>query len=175
MATVTDTDLEPDFADVAVQQWRRERPDLDFSAMASLARFGRLGVLGGRVVDAVFAAHGIDRGEFDVLASLRRNGSPFALAPSQLAEVLLITRAGMTKRVDRLVADGLVRRVEHPRDRRSRLIALTDAGKTLIDQVVAEHTTNESRILAVLSAEEIAAFDGVLRKLLRTFAAAPPA
>lgn len=158
--------FEPDFADIAVAQWQRERPDLDFSAMAPLARFGRIGVIGGRAVDAVFAAHDIDRGEFDVLASLRRGGEPFALTPSRLADVLLVSRAGMTKRVDRLARRGLVVRKSQAHDRRSHLIALTDAGRALVDDVVAEHTVNESRLLQVLAPDEREAFDAVLRKLL---------
>ena len=157
---------EPDFADIAVEQWRHERPDLDFAAMGPVARFGRLSLLAGRVVDSVFAAHGIDRGEFDVLASLRRSGEPFALTPSHLADALLISRAGMTKRVDRLAARGLVARTEQAHDRRSRLISLTDAGRALVDTVVGEHTVNESRLLATLSEEELVIFDRVLRRLL---------
>ncbi|QEO10828.1 MarR family transcriptional regulator [Protaetiibacter larvae] len=134
--------------------------------MGPLARFARLGLIGGRLVDATFAPHSLDRGEFDVLASLRRNGAPYELTPSRLASVLLVSRGGMTKRIDRLEARGLVRRIARPSDRRSLLITLTDDGRRLIDELVAEHVVNESRLLAVLDPEELAAFDGVLRKLL---------
>ncbi|MFL1432479.1 MULTISPECIES: MarR family winged helix-turn-helix transcriptional regulator [unclassified Nocardiopsis] len=153
-----------DFADIAVAQWRRERPDLDFSAMATLARFARLHVVGGRHVDAVFAAHGLDRGEFDVLASLRRTGSELSL--TRLADILLITRAGMTKRVDRLEARGLVSRSVAPGDRRSLRVGLTPEGRALIDAAVADHAENESRLLGLLSEDEMRTFDAVLRKLL---------
>lgn len=155
-----------DFADIAVAQWRRQRPDLDFTAMATLARFARLHVVGSRHVDAAFAAHGLDRGEFDVLASLRRTGSPGGLSLTRLADILLITRAGMTKRVDRLEARGLVSRSADPEDRRSLRIDLTPEGLALIDAAVADHTENESRLLALLSEDEVRAFDAVLRKLL---------
>lgn len=157
---------EPDFADHAVAQWSRERPELDFAAMAPLARFARLGLIGGRLVDATFARHGLDRGEFDVLASLRRNGAPFEMTPSRLAAVLLVSRGGMTKRIDRLEARGLVRRVGRPEDRRSLHISLTEQGIRLIDALVAEHVANESRLLAVLEPAELEHFDAVLRKLL---------
>ncbi|MEQ4611124.1 MarR family transcriptional regulator [Streptomyces cavourensis] len=118
----------PDFADIAVAHWERERPDLDFTAMGTLARFARLHIAGSRRVEQVFAAYGLDRGEFDVLASLRRTGAPHEMPPSQLAEILLITRAGMTKRVDRLEARGLVSRRADPEDRRSLRIGLTPEG-----------------------------------------------
>ncbi|WP_017580921.1 MarR family winged helix-turn-helix transcriptional regulator [Nocardiopsis valliformis] len=160
------TDPRPDFADVAVSHWERERPDLDFSAMATLARFARLHIAGSRHVEAVFAAHGLDRGEFDVLASLRRTGAPHELSPSLLAETLLITRAGMTKRVDRLEARGLVTRRAAPQDRRSLRIGLTPEGLALVDAAVADHAANENRLLALLTEDEVRTFDTVLRKLL---------
>ncbi|WP_306371453.1 MarR family winged helix-turn-helix transcriptional regulator [Nocardiopsis sp. CC223A] len=161
-----DFEPRPDFADIAVAHWRRERPDLDFTAMATLARFARLYIVGNRRVEEVLAAHGLDRGEFDVLASLRRTGSPSELSLTQLADVLLITRAGMTKRVDRLEARGLVFRGAAPGDRRSLRIGLTPEGRALVDAAVTDHTANENRLLSLLGEDEMRAFDAVLRKLL---------
>jgi DNA-binding MarR family transcriptional regulator len=160
------SETRPDFADVAVAQWERERPDLDFAAMGTLARFARLYIAGSRQVEAVFAAHGLDRGEFDVLASLRRSGAPHELPPSQLADILLITRAGMTKRIDRLEARGLVTRRADPEDRRSLRIGLTPEGLALVDAAVADHAANENRVLSLLTDAEARAFDATLRKLL---------
>jgi DNA-binding MarR family transcriptional regulator len=157
---------EPDFADVAVALWQRERPDLDFAAMATLARFARLHLVGGQRVDAMFAAHGLDRGEFDVLAGLRRTGAPFELSPSHLADILLISRAGMTKRIDRLEKRGLVVRKSDASDRRSLRVCLTEAGRQVVDATVADHAANENLLLSLLSDEEAEAFDATLRKLL---------
>ncbi|WNF28661.1 MarR family transcriptional regulator [Streptomyces sp. C11-1] len=164
----------PDFADIAVAHWQRERPDLDFTAMGTLARFARLHIAGSRRVEAVFAAHGLDRGEFDVLASLRRTGAPHEMPPSRLAEILLITRAGMTKRVDRLEARGLVARRADPEDRRSLRIGLTPEGFALVDAAVTEHAANENRLLGLLTEDEAHTFDAVLRKLLAAFDASGP-
>ncbi|MDE3722699.1 MarR family transcriptional regulator [Nocardiopsis sp. N85] len=164
----------PDFADVAVAHWERERPELDFTAMAPLARFARLYIAGSRYVEEVFAAHGLDRGEFDVLAGLRRTGAPHELSPSRLADILLITRAGMTKRVDRLEARGLVTRRVAPGDRRSLRIRLTPEGLALIDAAVADHAENENRLLGLLTEQEAHAFDAVLRKLLAALEERPP-
>lgn len=160
------THVPRDFADVVVAQWRSERPDLDFSAMGPIARLGRLALFGGRLVDAVFADTGLERAEFDVLAGLRRNGAPFQMTPSRLAEILLVTRGGMTKRIDRLEARGLVERQANVADRRSLLVGLTAEGLRVCDELVARHTANESRLLDVLSADELVVFDDVLRKLL---------
>ncbi|GAA1979893.1 MarR family transcriptional regulator [Isoptericola halotolerans] len=163
---VEHSDGTPDFADIAVAHWQRERPDLDLRAMGTLARFARLHLVGGRAVDAVFAAHGLDRGEFDVLAGLRRTGAPYELSPSHLADILLITRAGMTKRIDRLERRGLVTRRSAPDDRRSLLVGLTPDGLAVVDAAVTDHARNETRLLDLLTEGEAQAFDTILRKLL---------
>jgi hypothetical protein len=65
-----------DAVDVILDQWRRERPDLDLSAMGVLARMSRATRLVEAAVEEVFARHGLRPGEFDVLAALRRSGPP---------------------------------------------------------------------------------------------------
>nr|BFE60548.1 MarR family transcriptional regulator [Dactylosporangium thailandense] len=158
----------PDDVDRIIEQWHRERPDLDLDAMATFGRLGRLYGRLGRAVDATFAGHGLQRGEYDVLAALRRAGEPYELIPSALADTLMLSRAGMTNRLDRLEEAGLVERRANRDDRRSLRVALTPAGLRLVDAVTTEHVANESRLLSALSAEERAALDAIARKLLRS-------
>ncbi|GAB0106890.1 MarR family transcriptional regulator [Nocardia sp. JMUB6875] len=155
-----------DAVDVIQQQWQRERPDLDGTAMAILGRLGRLLVVGTQRVESVFTAHGLQRGEFDVLAALRRSGEPYELNPSSLADTLMMSRAGMTGRLDRLEKAGLVRRIADADDRRSIRVALTDRGLHLIDVVVTDHFENETRILSVLSDQDRKDLDRITRILL---------
>ncbi|MGB4779989.1 MarR family winged helix-turn-helix transcriptional regulator [Microbacterium sp.] len=161
-------DAPDDVTDRAVAQWRAQRPDLDFSAMGPLARLARLAIFGGRLVDRVFETEGLDRGDFNVLAGLRRSGPPYRLTPSELADALLTTRGAMTKRVDRLEALGLVKRTANGADRRSLHVGLTDEGLRRIDALIVHHVENESRLLAVLAPREVAALDYALRKLLHS-------
>ena len=116
--------------------------------------------------DPVFAKAGLQQGEFDVLATLRRSGKPFALTPTQLYETLMISSGGMTARLDRLEAAGLVERSPDPRDRRGRLIALTQAGRELIDATITRHVANEEQILHSLTRAEQKQLDGLLKKLI---------
>lgn len=159
-------EMEPDSVDAIVGQWHRERPDLELEAMAVIGRLGRLFVIAQRDIEAVFGAHGLQRGEFDVLAALRRSGEPFELNPSVLADGLMMSRAGMTGRLDRLESAGLVRRIADAADRRAVRVALTEAGRALIDKVVTAHTENETRILSVLSAQDRNDLDRIVRVLL---------
>ncbi|WP_181698078.1 MarR family winged helix-turn-helix transcriptional regulator [Nocardia sp. GTS18] len=155
-----------DAVDAIAAQWRRERPDLDLAAMAVFGRLGRLLNVATARIESVFTAHGLQRGEFDVLAALRRSGAPFELNPSVLADTLMLSRAGMTGRIDRLEAAGLVRRIADRVDRRAVRVALTEQGRELVDRVVVAHTENETAMLSVLDRDDQVALDRIARKLL---------
>src|SRR5262245_1064940 len=124
---------EQDFVDDLVAQWKRERPDLDLSAVATVGRIARLHSYLLRAVESSFAEHGLQVGEFDVLAALRRAGAPYAIKPSVLARIMLLSPAGMTSRLDRLEALGLVERRPDPDDRRSSAVVLTPKGFEVIE------------------------------------------
>ncbi|MFD9547881.1 MarR family winged helix-turn-helix transcriptional regulator [Nocardia salmonicida] len=161
---------EPDVVDAITAQWQRERPDLELEAMAVFGRLGRLMNIAMARIESVFTAHGLQRGEFDVLAALRRSGAPFELNPSVLADTLMLSRAGMTGRIDRLETAGLVRRVADRQDRRAVRVALTDQGRALVDTVVVAHTENETAMLAVLKPADRVALDRISRTLLSGWA-----
>lgn len=158
----------PDEIDAISDQWARERPGLDLTAMSIFGRFGRVALLAGKAVDEVFAKHGLRSGEFDVLAAMRRSGKPYVLTPSVLSATLMLSRAGMTNRLDRLEAAGLVERRLDPDDRRSFLVALTEHGVEVVEAAVDEHVANEARMLSALSAKDRAALDRILRVLLQS-------
>lgn len=133
------------------QQWARERPDLDTSGMAVIGRLHRLADALHGELRPVFERAGLSDGDFDLLAALRRAGDPFSLTPGQLAETTMITSGTVTKRVDRLVAAGLVTRDRVDHDGRQRRITLTPAGRRLVDEVVEAHVANEERLLSGFS------------------------
>jgi DNA-binding MarR family transcriptional regulator len=140
-----------DRAERAVEQWRRERPDLDVAPMAVLGRLSEAATLVRARLDKVFAAHGLQGGEFDVLATLRRAGAPHALTPTALYEATMVTSGAMTARLDRLERAGLIARRPNPEDRRGTLVALTDKGLALVDEALTAHVENEWSIVAGLS------------------------
>ncbi len=165
---VSETKAEhPDAIDAVVEAWVRERPDLDLDAIAVAGRLGRVGLLLAPAQETVFTAFGLQKGEFDVLASLRRSGDPYTLRPSQLSATLMLTRAGMTNRLDRLEAAGLVERTLDPADRRSFRVRLTDKGYATVEDAMTAHTANVTRLLSALSEEQLGTLDGLLRILLR--------
>lgn len=158
-----------DQVDRILAQWRAERPDLDVGPMGTLGRMSRLVRHLREGMDQVFAAHGLNRASFDVLATLRRSGPPFALSPSELIEWTMVTSGTMTNRIDRLEAAGLVERRRNPDDKRGFLIGLTDKGHALIEEAVTEHVANQRRLTAALSDDERAALDALIAKWLAAF------
>lgn len=123
-------------------------------------------------LNPLFAEYGLQPGEFDVLATLRRSGAPYALTPTALYEAAMLSSGGMTNRIDRLEAAGLIERQKHPTDRRGVLVALTQRGLELIEKLVLLHVENERRMLAALSADEQRQLDELLAKLLQGMAQA---
>ena len=170
--------MEQDPIDRIVDQWRRERPDLDVAPTHVLQRITRayllqsasFGEVLGRRYDLTF-------GEYEVLAALRRSGLPYRLSPTALFCALILSSGAMTNRLDRLEEAGLVERLPDPDDRRGRLVALTARGREVVDEAVATHLANEERLLSGLTPAEREQLAELLRKLLLSepFASRDPA
>ncbi len=155
-----------DEIDRIVEQWSRERPDLDVSPTETVQRITRLSLLQGASFARVFAVYGISFGEYLVLAALRRAGPPYRMNPTRLFNAVILSSGAMTNRLDRLEAMGLVERQPDPSDRRGRLVALTNRGRGLVDAAVVDHLENERGLLRGLDAGEREQLSGLLRKLL---------
>jgi len=151
------------------QQWERERPDLDVSPQGV---YGRLHRLADRLREELmvgFRQFGLGEGEFDVLAALRRAGAPYELAPGELARHTMVTTGAASKRIGRLEAAGLVSRHVSDVDGRGRVVALTEAGRRVIDDAFTAHIGNEHRLLEPLSAKERADLERLLTKWLGAY------
>jgi DNA-binding MarR family transcriptional regulator len=159
---------ERDGVDEIIEQWRRERPEIDHSPIGVVGRVSRLARELEARLEPVYRDHGLEPGWHDVLATLRRSGPPYQLRPSDFTGSLMLTSSGTTKRLDRLERAGLIERAPDPDDRRGVLITLTDAGQELIDRVTEAHMANEARLLEGLSPAERDRLAALLRKLSLT-------
>ena len=155
-----------DHVDHLLEQWHEAMPDLDPSPMGVVARVSRLGRIFDRRVEEIYATYGLNQSQFGVLAALRRAGPPYCLSPTELYNSLLVTSGAMTNRVERLAASGYIERIPDPNDGRGMLVALTPAGKRLIERVVRPHYDNEHQLLSALSQEERTQLADLLRRLL---------
>ena len=156
---------EKDGVDRMIEQWARERPELDVSPIGVIGRISRLSRELEARLEPVYREHGLEHGWHDVLATLRRSGPPYRLRATEFTRTLMITSSGATKRLDRLERAGLIERSPDPEDRRGTLIGLTPAGRELIDGVTEAHLDNERRLLSALSGEEREQLANLLRTL----------
>ncbi len=150
-------------------EWARERPDIDTSPVAVVARIGRAARFLDNGLDDYFAHHGISRPSWDILATLRRSGPPFRLSPTELYRAVMRTSGAMTRRIDTLERAGWVSRLPDPSDRRGIMVQLTPEGLALVDAVAEGHVENERRLLAPLSEDEQRILADLLKKLLLGF------
>ncbi|MFG2102028.1 MarR family winged helix-turn-helix transcriptional regulator [Micromonospora echinaurantiaca] len=155
-----------DDVDGIVEQWRRERPGMRPEPMAVFGRIYRIARLVGDEQERTYARWSISRGEFDVLATLRRSGEPYTLAPKQLAASMMLTSGGMTGRLDRLERAGLVRRSPDPADRRGLQITLTPTGRKLVEEAAEAGLAVQRRLLDALPPEDQDRLADLLRTLL---------
>jgi DNA-binding MarR family transcriptional regulator len=164
-----------DHVDDILQQWNRERPDLDVGPMGLIGRLGRIVHYLTREMDKTFASFGLTGASFDVLATLRRAGAPYSLSPGDLLSTMMITSGTLTNRIDQLEKAGLVARAGNPEDGRSVIISLTPKGLATIDAAVTAHVETQKRLVSVLSAEERTLLDVQLRTFLAGIASATSA
>jgi DNA-binding MarR family transcriptional regulator len=158
--------MESDAVDKILEQWQRQRPDLDASSMGVIGRIARLTKHLDRSVLKTVSEFGLNLGEFDVLATLRRSGQ---LSPTDLFSALMISSGTITHRIDRLEKAELVKRIPDPSDRRGTLIVLTDKGLNLIEKAVDAHVANANYIVSILEESERESLMRLLRKLLLYF------
>ena len=158
-----------DHVDRVVAQWNKERPDLEVAPMALIGRIKRLSLRLTREMEKTWADYGLNAASFDVLATLRRAGPPYALSPGDLMASTMVTSGTMTNRIDQLQKAGLVERRQSPEDRRSFLISLTDEGFRVIDAAVEAHVETQAQLVSGLSKAERRQLDALLRSFLLDF------
>ncbi len=163
-------ELGGDAVDEMVAQWRQERPDVDPSSMAVFARLARAHLAASRAIEATLGSHGLNRGEFDVLASLRRSSDPYRLSPGELARALVLSPAATTNRVQRLEERGLVVRRPDPADGRYGVVELAEAGRRLVDEAVTDHVATLDRLLAGVAGDDRPGLAGMLATVERNAA-----
>jgi len=160
-----------DYVDEVIATWRSVRPDLDTSSIEVISRILRTAQELHSRLDTVAATdHRLShKGDLDTLTALRRSGPDSPLNPTKLAQVGQLTSGGMTNRLDRLEAAGLIVRESHPDDRRSTLVSLTESGERLVDEAFAATLLAQESLIAPLSRADRTATAAALKQLLLSF------
>ena len=158
---------ERDEVDRLVAAWKRERPDLDLSPLSVLSRITRIA----RHLDIARrdAFGDLENWGFDVLAALRRTGSPYQLSPGALMQETMVTSGTITNRLDRLEELELITRQQDPSDGRGSLVTLTRSGIRAVDAAMEDLLKNERRLLKDLSGKDREQLAALLSTLVTEF------
>jgi DNA-binding MarR family transcriptional regulator len=158
--------MEGDWIDSTLDRWAALQPDLAADVYQVTGRISRIAARLAQRQEEVFGRHGLNRGDVGVLSALRTSPTPKGLSPTQLMRGLMLSSAGITKRLDSLEQRGLLRRQPHPEDRRAVSVQITDAGRRLVTKAVTENTRQEAGVLTGLTAKERRLLAELLRKVL---------
>jgi DNA-binding MarR family transcriptional regulator len=150
------TGARPDSIPDVLAQWSRVRPGLDLGPLGAFVALAHVYWLTTPRIERLMTEHGINRGLFDVLTVLRRTGGTAGLAPRQIARSLMLSGAGLTSRLDRLEADGLLLRRPDPHDGRGLLVRLTPNGRRVVDRILPRLIRLEAGLAKALSRDQVA-------------------
>ncbi len=155
--------MKGDIIDEMNAAWQRELPDLDPSPLEVVGRVIVIAQYLERSVNAALEPLGLSLGQFDILATLRRQGAKGKMTPSQLMKSVMLSSGGMTNRIDRLEQAGWIRREEDPEDRRGVVVGLTKKGCELIEKATAARFEEARQSLPPLKGKELKEFGKMLQ------------
>jgi len=145
---------ETDLVASGMARWRRERPDIDCSGKAIIGRVLQMHDIILKAVDRVLAKHGLKYATYAVLATLRVEGEPYQMSPSELGQTLLLSSGGLSNLLGRMERAGWVQRSADKRDGRGVIVSLTADGLALADAAMTDHADIERQLVAVLAPED---------------------
>ena len=155
-----------DLIDSLIIEWKRERPDLDTSAMSIVGRILLLGKALEKRANKTVSALNIHYTDLDVLATIRRSGKPYELTPSQLMKSVLISSGAMTALLNRLTKLELIYRASNPKDGRVKLVGITEKGIRIIDEAIVLRMAEAIESISALNDSEEKQLSFLLKKLL---------
>lgn len=150
-----------------ISQWQSQGFDADeLLPMETIGRIKRLEVILMRKLSANYKVnYQLSHWEFDVLATLRRAGTPYLLSPTVLFDSMMVSSGTMTNRLQHLEKKQLIERIDNPNDKRSLLVQLTTKGISLINQAFVSHIQLENDLMNSVSKEEITIINLLLKKI----------
>ena len=116
----------------------------------------------GKAIQRDVKSFGLNVTEFGILEALYHLGE---MPIKALLEKVLITNSTMSYVITQLMNKTYIYKTQSPTDRRSFLLALTDKGQDLMDEIFQKHKRNMREIISVLTEEEEEQFKNMLKKV----------
>ena len=156
-----------DLIDKILQDWERERPDIDCGGKAVVCRILRLYSIYIDKFEARLKPLAITPNVFSVLVTIRRRGPNAEVNVKDIIDEVLVTSGGMSNLLLRIIKTKLIKKRPDPKDARSMLIKLTSHGLTIVDKAMEIQAACEREMVNTLTSEENAQLALLLKKLLK--------
>ena len=157
-----------DHVDKRLEELGDDLPDLDLDVEGIVERVQGLEKRFRQAMEDTLDDHGLNYGEWRVLCNLHSSHDR-TRTPGELSAKLELSSGAMTNRIDRLEADGLVRRHRDPDDRRGVRVELTEAGNSAWVESTNTQAIKEKLVAGALSKPEQHQLNTLLRKLMLSF------
>jgi len=155
-----------DVIDELQNDWHKQRPDLDSEPMGVVLRIQALAKILGDQTAERLQRFDLQWWQYDVLSALRRQGKPYRMAATELADASMLTSGAMTNRIDRLEQKGLVRRLQDPLDRRRVVVELTPEGHERVEYATEARFEIAAAAVSGLDRQSRRQLSNLLRALL---------
>ncbi|MFP7695794.1 MarR family winged helix-turn-helix transcriptional regulator [Trueperella sp. LYQ143] len=159
-----------DEVDDVVAAWHAQRPDFDVAPLAVFSRLLRIHRHFMKIRRSVYAQHGLEAWEFEMLAALRR-APDHVLTAGQLMTDTFVSSGTITNRIDRMQAKDLLRRASSPQDGRVVHVVATEKGLAAVDNAMQQLLETEREILRQFAPEDNVQAANWMRQILLALAA----
>ena len=160
-----------DSVDAMVAAWHEEMPEISGLVLEIARRATRLHALLDAVLGGELAKLGLARAEFEVLATMRRTGTPYRARPGALVTAEVTAAGGIHKLADRMVAAGLLRAQDDPADGRNSWLELTEKGVRFSETAMRNVAGAHEALLLRLPKERARDLADLLREVLLSLGA----
>lgn len=157
---------QPDLAEQIADAWTRERPGTPVESIGVVSRIWGLAKVFGEHRRRVLADASVDAATLDLLSTIRRAGSPYALTTREITERTLVTAGAVSQRVTRAERAGLVLRRPDESGSRAVWVELTERGHEVVEQTVDLVLGQDQDLLSSLTPRQQSILASLLRTLL---------
>ncbi len=148
----------------ALRQFAKQIPEINVSSVELLLQFMQTSFeIQHYIFDILERNHKLSEGKMTVMIILYQSSD--GIAPSRLAEKACVTRATISAMLQRMIRDGLASSFSDSADGRGKLVALTDKGRTFMNEVLPEHFLRTACLMNNLTEEERGTLVHLLKKI----------
>lgn len=160
--------MNKDFIDNLIEDWERDRPDLNSQSMHVVGRLLKIAKHLEKKTGSALSGTGIHYPDLKLIVTLKRSGYPYELSPTELLKSISLTSGAMSALLERAAKQNLIYRTTDPKDGRVKKARLTEEGLRKFDLALEVRLKESEDTVKVLTVEEQKQLVLLLKKLMNS-------